>query len=105
MENIVENYGLSHIALEIFGYLDFESLANATEVKTTWRNLIGSDTKLYQKLSLNVIKEFPECQYLLKSKNIRFTNRVERIETAIKLVEFYAFVAKYRKIEILKKSI
>ena len=33
MENIVENYGLSHIALQIFGYLDAESLKNAVQVK------------------------------------------------------------------------
>ena len=47
MENIVENYGLSHIALQIFNYLDDKSLAKARLVNTSWTNLI--DAKLLEK--------------------------------------------------------
>ena len=42
MENIVENYGLSHVAIQILDYLDDKSLTNSRLVKENWKNLIDS---------------------------------------------------------------
>ena len=74
MENIIENYGLFHIAVQICGYLDGESLTNAVQVKSTWRNVITCDPKLDQKLrfnqievkSENLIQKFPEWRNIFE---------------------------------------
>ena len=52
MENIVENYGLSIVALQIFDYLDDKSLSNARLVKKSWRNLI--DPIFQERLSIRI---------------------------------------------------
>ena len=45
METIVENYGLSLIAVQIFDYLDDASLSNARLVKKSWRQLIDYEVQ------------------------------------------------------------
>ena len=46
MKLLVENHGLSWIAVQVFGYLDNKSLTTARLVKSSWRNLI--DEKLLE---------------------------------------------------------
>ena len=45
MEHIVENYGLSLIAVQVFQHLDDKSLCNAMLVKKSWRDLIEPEAK------------------------------------------------------------
>ena len=42
MEKIFQNYGLSHIAIKIFGYLDFCSLCKARLTFRLWRDFIDT---------------------------------------------------------------
>ena len=50
MEKIVENQGLSFVAIQIFEFLDFESLEKAILVKKSWRDLIKTSPKLKKRI-------------------------------------------------------
>ena len=45
MERILQNYGLTHIALKIFDYLDFKSLCKARLTSQSWKDFIDTFSK------------------------------------------------------------
>ena len=45
MERILQNYGLSHIALKIFDYLDYKSLCKARLTSQSWKDFIDTFSK------------------------------------------------------------
>ena len=75
MEQLVENHGLSWIALQIFDELDDESLANARLINTSWRCLID-DALLEKRKHLRerrLVREKWEC--LKKSRHTSYLFR------------------------------
>ena len=45
MEKIFQNYGLSHIVIKIFGYLDYKSLCKARLTSQSWKDFIDTYCK------------------------------------------------------------
>ena len=45
MEKILQNYGLSHIVIKIFGYLDYKSLCKARLTSQSWKDFIDTYCK------------------------------------------------------------
>ena len=102
MEHVVENYGLSHIGIQIFGYLDNQSLVKSRLVAKSWMDLI--DQKLlesrkrswtWKKEKLEVLEQnhmdFYETLPHWKSvnKHFRQNRSVEDTRKFIEIMESY----------------
>ena len=107
MENIFQNYGLSHIAQKIFDYLDFKSLCQARLVSMTWKDLIDhisiekrNEWKLVS-LFTNYkwfLKEWPEWKNILR--NFIQNRTTEEIKTLFKILDryFYSYSSMMNKL-------
>ena len=76
MENLVENHGLSWIAVKILDQLDDKSLATARLIKSTWKDLI--DETLSEKRKL-IIRERRLVHEKLKKIKERCSNHMFKL--------------------------
>ena len=98
MENIFQNYGLSHIAQKIFDYLDFKSLCQARLVSMTWKDLIDhisiekrNEWKLVSLFTNSkwFLKEWPEWKSILRDFIQNRTS--EEIKILFKILDRYFY--------------
>ena len=102
MDRIVENHGLSWIAVKIFNKLDDKTLANARLTNSTWKNLIDDtllETRKYRRERRLVKEEFEKLAI----------EKLDKIETKFLLdrwpewVNIFDDFQKHRKLEDVKK--
>ena len=100
MENIFQNYGLSHIAQKIFDYLDFKSLCQARLVSMAWKDLIDhisiekrNEWKLVSLFTNSkwFLKEWPEWKSILRDFIQNRTS--EEIKKLFKILDRYFYSA------------
>merc|ERR1711953_265817 len=95
MERILQNYGLSHIVIKTFGYLDYKSLCKARLTSQSWKDFIDTYCKpnrVQWKLTVtfhskqwflelwpewkNILSDFNQVKLILPSvQNLNYQNR------------------------------
>ena len=99
MEYIINNRGLDHIAIQIFGYLSHKELIKCRLVSQVWKDFVDKEKLLQQKLKelmdtkiiMVLVKRFPKWHYIIN----RFLESENTVHVAefIELLDYYTFKA------------
>ena len=96
METIIENYGLSHIAIHMLDHLDYKSLCKARLVSKSWKDLIDnfcirkrSEWKLISFLEprKGFLEQWPEWKNILRDFIENRTS--EDVKLLLEALEYY----------------
>ena len=108
MDNIFQNYGLSHISMKIFDYLDYKSLCKARLVSKAWKDLIDH-ISIEKRNEWHLVWLFKSKQWFLREwpewKNILMDfihNRTsEEVKTLFKMLDkyFYSYSTLMNKLD------
>ena len=108
MDNIFQNYGLSHISMKIFDYLDYKSLCKARLVSKAWKDLIDH-IAMEKRNEGHLVWLFKSKQWFLREwpewKNILMDfikNRTsEEVKSLFKMLDkyFYSYSTLMNKLD------
>ena len=97
MDFLVENQGLSWIAIKIFAILQPKDLVNCRRVSKSWKDLIDSEHQLWKPLIQEVseliqncvqnrfgVKRYPDLEWILKHELTSFTERTIQLVSKLK---------------------